>query len=110
MHVLIPLVLCSNLLMELLRTVAEALLSIAWWFLQRNGVLRSEAESNCYALYRWNMIKADDVGLTLQLLPMLLGFFTYKGAMIARGGVNFFTDISDKRVLVEPLPESAAKQ
>ena len=56
------------------------------------------------------MIKADDVGLTLQLLPMLLGFFTYKGAMIARGGVNFFTDISDKRVLVEPLPESAAKQ
>ena len=26
----------------------------------------------------YNQLMADDVGLTLQLLPMLAGFFTYK--------------------------------
>lgn len=36
------------------------------------------------AFNRWNQLKADEVGLHLQLLPMLLGFFTYKGAVIAK--------------------------
>ena len=37
---------------------------------------------------RWNTLKADEVGLHLQLLPVLLGFFTYKGAVIARGALD----------------------
>ena len=34
---------------------------------------------------RWNTLAADNVGVHLQLMPMLLGFLTYKGAVIARG-------------------------
>ncbi len=33
---------------------------------------------------RYNMLVAEQSGLYLQLLPMLAGFFTYKGAVIAR--------------------------
>lgn len=34
------------------------------------------------ALNRWNFFFADDVGVTLSPIPMLLGFFTYKPASI----------------------------
>jgi ATP synthase protein I len=34
------------------------------------------------ALNRWNLFFAEDVGLVLTPLPMLLGFFTYKPASI----------------------------
>lgn len=34
------------------------------------------------ALNRWNFFFADDVGVTLSPVPMLLGFFTYKPASI----------------------------
>lgn len=33
---------------------------------------------------RWNELAAEQTGVTLQLLPMLVGFFTYKFAVIAR--------------------------
>ena len=34
------------------------------------------------ALNRWNTFFAEDVGLTLVPIPMLLGFFTYKPASV----------------------------
>ena len=37
---------------------------------------------------------AADIGVTLQLMPMLLGFLTYKGAVIARGALDLFADLS----------------
>ena len=43
---------------------------------------------------RWNTLAAHDVGLTLQLLPMLLGFFTYKAAVIAKTGLSLLESIS----------------
>lgn len=38
------------------------------------------------AYNRWNTLAAEQVGLTLQLLPMLVGFLTYKVAVVARQG------------------------
>jgi hypothetical protein len=38
-------------------------------------------------VHRWNTLAADSLGVHLQLMPMLLGFLTYKGAVIARGRV-----------------------
>ena len=43
------------------------------------------------------------MGLHLQLLPVLLGFFTYKGAVIARGALDLFAGLSSAPV-VAPLP------
>ena len=37
---------------------------------------------------------AHDVGVTLQLLPMLLGFFTYKAAVIAKTGLSLLESIT----------------
>lgn len=37
---------------------------------------------------------AEETGLTLQLLPMLLGFFTYKGAVIAKQSLVLFGELS----------------
>ncbi len=43
---------------------------------------------------RYNTLVADETGLTLQLLPMLLGFFTYKGAVVARQSLALFNDLT----------------
>jgi ATP synthase protein I len=43
---------------------------------------------------RYNIILAEDTGLTLQLLPILVGFFTYKGAVIARQSLLLFGDLA----------------
>lgn len=45
-------------------------------------------------LHRWNTLAADNVGVHLQLMPMLLGFLTYKGAVIARGRVLLINSVS----------------
>ena len=42
----------------------------------------------------YNQVLADDTGLTLQLLPILLGFFTYKGAVIASQSLELFDDLT----------------
>ena len=41
---------------------------------------------------RYNNLAAEETGVTLQLLPMLVGFFTYKGAVIARQSVVLFEE------------------
>ena len=43
------------------------------------------------------------MGLHLQLLPVLLGFFTYKGAVIARGALDLVVGLSAAPA-VAPLP------
>ena len=43
---------------------------------------------------RYNTLLAADTGLTLQLLPMLVGFFTYKGAVVARQSLALFSELS----------------
>ena len=44
------------------------------------------------ALNRWNTFFADDVGVALSPVPMLLGFFTYKPASVFQA----FRDILDE--------------
>ena len=44
-------------------------------------------------LGRWNALAAASSGLTLELLPMMVGFFTYKGAMVARQSLRVFSDL-----------------
>jgi ATP synthase protein I len=44
------------------------------------------------ALNRWNFFFAEDVGVALSPLPMLLGFFTYKPASVFQA----FRDILDE--------------
>ncbi|GBF98334.1 hypothetical protein Rsub_11228 [Raphidocelis subcapitata] len=43
---------------------------------------------------RWNQVYAADYGLTLQLIPMLLGFFTYKLAVLGRQGLAELSSFS----------------
>lgn len=43
---------------------------------------------------RWNTLYADDYGVTLNLYGMLVGFFTYKLAVIGRQGLQLLSDLS----------------
>lgn len=43
---------------------------------------------------RWNALYAEDYGVTLNLYGMLLGFFTYKFAVIGRQGLQLLSDLS----------------
>lgn len=54
---------------------------------------------------RWNTLAAPDVGLTLQLLPMLLGFFTYKVAVITKTGLSLLESMTKGS---EPTLDKAA--
>ncbi|GMH40964.1 hypothetical protein BSKO_08868 [Bryopsis sp. KO-2023] len=42
---------------------------------------------------RWNTLAADDVGVHLELLSMLVGFFTYKAALVGRQSLQVFSDL-----------------
>lgn len=45
---------------------------------------------------RWNQLYADQFGVELQLLPMLVGFFTYKIAVVFRQGLQLLDEITGK--------------
>lgn len=44
---------------------------------------------------RWNLMKAADVGVTAEFLPMLVGFFCYKAAVVARQGAVLLGGLRD---------------
>eukprot|EP00892_Ulva_mutabilis_P010928 jgi/Ulvmu1/8207/UM041_0016.1 len=46
---------------------------------------------------RYNTLYAESVGLQLQLLPMLAGFFTYKIAVLGKNSLALFEEISGKK-------------
>jgi len=46
------------------------------------------------AYNRWNTLYAGEVGLALELLPMLAGFFTFKLAVISRQGLELLSELS----------------
>lgn len=43
---------------------------------------------------RWNAIYADDYGVHLDFYGMLIGFFTYKLAVVGRQGLQLLSDLS----------------
>jgi hypothetical protein len=43
---------------------------------------------------RYNTMLAEETGLTLQLLPMLIGFFTYKLAVVAKQSLVLFGELA----------------
>ena len=43
---------------------------------------------------RWNTLASEEVGVTLQLLPMLVGFFTYKGAVVVKTSVSLWDEMT----------------
>jgi len=52
---------------------------------------------------RYNILAAEHTGLTLQFLPILVGFFTYKGAVIARQSLALFSDLSGSYQPTSPM-------
>lgn len=42
------------------------------------------------------MLYAESLGLQLQLLPMLAGFFTYKAAVLGKNSLALFEELSGK--------------
>ena len=47
-------------------------------------------------LGRWNVLASDKTGVHLLLLPMLLGFFTYKIAVIAKQTLILLGELSSR--------------
>jgi ATP synthase protein I len=45
---------------------------------------------------RYNTLVAESSGLHLELLPMLVGFFTYKGALVAKQGLELLDDVFNR--------------
>lgn len=43
---------------------------------------------------RWNQLKAEESGVVLQLLPMLLGFFTYKAAVVGKQAATLLGELA----------------
>lgn len=43
---------------------------------------------------RWNTLYAEDYGIYLNLYGMLVGFFTYKLAVVGRQGLQLLSDLS----------------
>ena len=60
------------------------------------------------ALRRYNTMLADETGLTLTLLPMLLGFFTYKGAVLAKQSLVLFGELAGAGRAAEGAGSGAA--
>lgn len=45
---------------------------------------------------RWNLLYAEQYNVHLELIAMLLGFFTYKMAVLGRQGVQLMNDLSSR--------------
>jgi hypothetical protein len=45
---------------------------------------------------RYNVLYADQMEFRLQLLPMLIGFFTYKAGVLGRGLVAVFGELTGR--------------
>ena len=45
---------------------------------------------------RYNTLLSESSGLHLELLPMLVGFFTYKGAVVGKQGLELLDDVFDR--------------
>ncbi|CAG9464911.1 unnamed protein product [Pedinophyceae sp. YPF-701] len=58
-------------------------------------------------LNRFNQLKADELGIHLELLPMLAGFFTYKIAVIARQSLELAREWSKDGEVEEAASEGA---
>jgi hypothetical protein len=56
---------------------------------------------------RWNALYADDYGITLNFYAMLLGFFTYKFAVVGRQGLQLLSDLSAPRLQQQSPGESS---
>lgn len=50
-----------------------------------------------YNRYNTMIASQSDVAIHLQLLPMLVGFFTYKGAVIGKQGLDLLDELFDKK-------------
>lgn len=46
---------------------------------------------------RYNTLYAESLGLQLQLLPMLAGFFTYKAGVLGRSSIALFDELSGRK-------------
>ena len=46
-----------------------------------------------YVYNRYNSLVAEETGVTVSLLPMLVGFFTYKVAVVGKQGIDLADDI-----------------
>lgn len=60
---------------------------------------------------RWNTLASEEIGITLQLLPILVGFFTYKGAVVVKTSVSLWDEMTaplrnegEAQAIAEELP------
>lgn len=57
---------------------------------------RESLQDSAFLLFsRWNELAAENVGVTLYLVPILLGFFTYKMALVARQSLALFSNLAE---------------
>lgn len=45
---------------------------------------------------RYNLLYAEQLGVALKLIPMLVGFFTYKFAVVGRQGLQLMNDVTSE--------------
>lgn len=69
--------------------------------------LQREPSLLTHAGCRWNTVVAPQVGASAQLLPMLVGFFTYKAAILGRGGLDLLDDLTGGRAASPSSAENA---
>ena len=48
--------------------------------------------NTCIDVCRWNAVEHGSAAVHLELLPMLLGFFTYKAGVVGRGAFELLSN------------------